>query len=118
MKKPPGKKWFAFSIFGLPWVVHIIPANHPSMRKGDLAGFCCTEQRLIGLSDSLSIEQLRTTFVHELQHVIEDHADVNYERAVCAEVSDRCTDMVARGWLYFMREHPKIVAMLRDEPTP
>lgn len=115
MKKLPGKEWFDFKLFGLKWRTRIIPHDHPALDKGATLAYCDYAHRIMGFSDSLTSEQLRTAFVHELQHAIEEHADVDYEQKHDAEVADRLTDQVARGWLYFIRECPEIIAFLRDE---
>jgi hypothetical protein len=112
-KKRPGKLWFKFKLFGLPWEARVIPAKHKALDNGDTFAFVMYDERWMGFSDILTLEQQRTSFAHELQHVIEEHADVNYEEAVCAEIADRCTDQVARGWLYVIRECPEILAFLQ-----
>ena len=114
-KKQPGKKWFPFKLFGLEWHTYIVPALHADLDKGATSAYCDYTRRIMAFSDALTNEQLRTAFVHELQHAIEEHADVDYEDAVSLEVADRLTDQVARGWLYFIRECPEIIAFLRDE---
>lgn len=115
--KLPGKAWFKFKLFGLQWQARVIPAKHKELNDEDGAcsAFCCFDRRLLGFSDALSNEQLRTAFVHELEHAIEEHADVNHEAAAPADVADRWTDQIARGWLYVIRECPEIIALLRDE---
>lgn len=115
MKKLPGKPWFEFKLFGLKWRARIVPALDKALDKGDTSAYCDYAPRVMAFSDALTNEQLRTAFVHELQHAIEEHADVDYEESVSADVSDRCTDQVARGWLYVVRECPEIIAFLRDE---
>ena len=115
MKRQPGKPWFQFKLFGLTWHTRIVPANHADLDKGATLAYCDYTKRLMVFSDALTNEQLRTAFVHELQHAIEEHADVDYEEKHDAEVADRLTDQVARGWLYFIRECPEVIAFLRDE---
>lgn len=110
-----GKAWFQFKLFGLNWQARIYPANSAALDKGASLAFCEYDRRLMGFSDALTNEQLRTAFIHELQHAIEEHADVDYEQEHSPEVADRLTDQVARGWLYVIRECPEIVAFLRDE---
>lgn len=114
-RKLPGKAWFDFKLFGLKWRARIIPADHVALDKGKTLAYCDFDHRVLGFSDKLTNEQLRTAFVHELQHAIEEHADVDYEQKHDADVADRLTDQVARGWLYFIRECPEIIAFLRDE---
>ncbi len=113
----PGKLWFKFKLFGLSWQARVIPAEHKELNDldGHSAAFCCFDRRLLGFSALLTNEQLRTAFVHELEHAIEEHADVDHEVAAPPDVADRRTDQIARGWLYVIRECPEIVAMLRDE---
>ena len=115
MKKLPGKPWFAFKLFGLKWSARIVPSGHEALDHGKTLAYCDYEQRVMAFSDALTNEQLRTAFAHELQHAIEEHADVDHEEAHSADVADRLTDQVARGWLYVIRECPEILALLRDE---
>ncbi len=115
MKRLPGKPWFEFKLFGLEWQARIAPAKGRALDKGKTTAYCEYDSRLMVFSDQLTNEQLRTAFVHELQHAIEEHADVDYEEKVAPDVADRLTDQVARGWLYFIRQCPEIVAFLRDE---
>lgn len=114
-RRTPGKLWFKFKIFGLMWQVRIFPAKSKYLEGGATLAFCEYDSRMLGFSDTLTNEQLRTAFVHELQHVIEEHADVDYEEVHSPDVADRLTDQVARGWLYVIRECPEIIAFLRDE---
>lgn len=111
--KRAGKLWLKFKLFGLEWNVRIAPARCAALDRGRTAGICYYEDRLILISDALSTEQKRTTLAHEIQHMIEDHADVSYEHAAPPEVADRCTDQVARGWLYLIRDCPEIVAIFQ-----
>lgn len=74
---------------------------------------CLYNERVIYLSLNQTHEQLRVTLAHELQHAIEDHADVDYEKGVPTEVHDRWSDQVARGWVYVMRHCPPIVEYLQ-----
>lgn len=115
MKRLPGKAWFDFKLFGLKWRTCVIPHDSAALDRGATLAFCDYTNRVMGFSDRLTNEQLRTAFVHELQHAIEEHADVDYEETHSPEVSDRLTDQVARGWLYVIRECPEIIAFLRDE---
>lgn len=110
-----GKPWFKFKLFGLKWEARIYPHNGPTLDKGATLAFCDYDTRQMGFSDQLTNEQLRTALVHEMQHVIEEHSDVDYEEVHSPDVADRLTDQVARGWLYVIRECPEIVAFLRDE---
>lgn len=115
-RKPrTGKPWFSFKLFGLKWDARIYPHSSKMLDKGATLAFCDYDTRQMGFSDMLTNEQLRTALVHEIQHVIEEHADVDYEEVHSPEVADRLTDQVARGWLYIIRECPEIVAFLRDE---
>ena len=113
--KPTGKPWFKFKLFGLQWEARIHPQKSKALDNGATLAFCSYDDRQMGFSDSLTNEQLRTALAHEMQHVIEEHSDVDYEQIHSAEVADRLTDQVARGWLYVIRECPEIVAFLRDE---
>jgi hypothetical protein len=114
-KRRPGKLWFKFTLFGLEWEARIAPAKSKVLDGGKTMACCLYNERVIYLADNLTLEQQRTTFAHELQHAIEDHADVEYEVAVSPDVADRCTDNVARGWIYVIRHCPQIVDFLRDE---
>jgi hypothetical protein len=113
--KKPGKLWFKFTLFGLPWEARIAPAKCKALDYGKTFAYCMFDARLIVLGDGLTQEQQRTTFAHELQHAIEEHADVDYETKVSDDVADRCTDQVARGWLYVIRHCPEIINFLRGE---
>jgi hypothetical protein len=115
MAKAVGKLWFKFTLFGLPWEARVAPEKSAILDKGATMAICFYNERKIYISDALTLEQQRTTFAHELQHAIEDHADVDYEMAVSPDVADRCTDNVARGWIYVIRHCPEIVNFLRDE---
>lgn len=115
MAKKPGKLWFKFTLFGLQWEARIAPAKSPALDHGKTMAYCEYDSRLIVLSDELTLEQQRTTFAHELQHAIEEHADVDYTEATSSDVADRCTDNVARAWVYVIRHCPEIVDFLRAE---
>lgn len=111
----PGRQWFKFTLFGLEWEARIAPAKCKALDNGKTFAYCEYDTRMIVLSDELTLEQQRTTFAHELQHAIEEHADVDYEDKKSPDVADRCTDQVARGWLYVLRHCPEIVDFLRGE---
>lgn len=114
-QRRPGKLWFRFKLFGLPWEARIAPAKHKCLDNGKTLAYVLGDERLMVFSAGLTQEQLRTAFAHELQHAIEEHADVDYTTKCDEDVADRCTDQVARGWLYVIRECPEIVAFLRDD---
>ena len=114
-RRAKGKPWFKFRLFGLPWEARIYPHDSKALDKGATLAWCDYTTRQMGFSDMLTNEQLRTALVHEIQHVIEEHADVDYEETHSPEVSDRLTDQVARGWLYLIRECPAIIDFLRDK---
>lgn len=116
-KKRPGKLWFKFTLFGLEWETRVASARQVKNREGDKCqAICYFGERWILFSDNLSPEQYRMTLAHEIQHAIEDHADVDYEEGTTVDVHDRWTDQVARGWVYLIRHCPDIVAFLRAEP--
>lgn len=115
MKRRTGKLWFKFNLFGLPWEARIAKEKSAVLDRGKSFAVCFYNDRVMYFSDKLSVEQQRTSFVHELQHAIEDHADVDYTVGVSEDVADRCTDQVARGWLYVVRHCPEIVAFLRAD---
>lgn len=114
-KRKPGKPWFKFTLFGLQWEARIAPAKSPALDRGRTFAYVEYDSRMIVLSDALTLEQQRTTFAHELQHAIEEQADVDYTEATSPDVADRCTDNVARGWVYVIRHCPEIVDFLRAE---
>lgn len=111
----PGKLWFRFKLFGLDWEVRILPHDHKLLKDGkhECQGMCFHNLRVIYISDKNTHEQCRMTLAHELQHAIEDHADVDYEKGVHVDVHDRWTDQVARGWVYIMRHCPEIIDCLK-----
>lgn len=113
--KRPGKLWMRFQLFGLDWEARIAPQTHPVLKDGEHESMavCFYNERLMVFADNLSQEQYRITLAHEIQHAIEDHADVDYEKGVRTEVHDRWTDQVARGWVYLMRHCPLIVEYLQ-----
>ncbi len=111
--RPVGKLWFKFMLFGLQWEARVAPANSAMMDKGKTMACVIYDERRIYLADNLTLEQQRVTFAHELQHAIEEHSDVDYEEKVSPDVADRCTDNVARGWVYVIRHCPAIVDFLR-----
>lgn len=116
MKKRPGRVWFKFYLFGLDWEARIAPAKVVKNREGHpCQAICYLDHRWILFSDDLSPEQFRMTLAHELQHAIEDHADVDYEEGTTEDVHDRWTDQVARGWVYVMRHCPQIVDFLQGK---
>lgn len=110
-----GQLWFGFYLFGLKWEVRLLPRGHKILKDGkqECVGLCCLNERLIYIAADQSNEQRRLTFAHELQHAIEDQADVDYEEGVSVEVHDRWTDQVARGWVYMMRHNPQIIEFLQ-----
>jgi hypothetical protein len=113
--KTAGKLWFRFYLFGLDWEARILPADHKLLKHGKhkCMATCFYNHRLMVFADDLSQEQYRVTFAHELQHAIEDHADVDYEEGVAEDVHDRWTDQVARGWVYVMRHCPHVIEYLQ-----
>ena len=115
MKRLPGKRWLDFDLFGLTWRARIVRADHSIIEKA--LAIVYFEERVMYFSDANSTEQLATALAHEIQHVIEEHADVDYEVACTADVSDRRTDSVSRGWLYLIRSCPEVVRILRGRPT-
>ena len=122
-KKLPGKLWFHFKLHGLEWMVRIVPDDHKALKDEDdgrsCMGLCFYNSRMIYVNQKMTHEQFRTTLAHEIQHAIEDAADVDYEKGAPEAVHDRWTDMVARGWLSLMRESPKVIEFLQarhDKP--
>lgn len=119
--KRPGRLWFKFRLYSLDWEVRILAAKHPALRYKDsrgvgyCMGLCFMNARWIALNDKMSHEQFRIALAHEIQHAIEDGADVDYEKGVAVDVHDRWTDVQARGWVYFMRDNPEVVKYLQGE---
>ena len=114
MKRRPGKLWFRFNLFGLDWETRIATQKQVKNREGHACqAICYLDQRWMLFSDDLSPEQFRMTLAHEIQHAIEDHADVDYEAGTTVDVHDRWTDQVARGWVYLLRHCPEIVEYLQ-----
>jgi hypothetical protein len=114
-RRKPGKLWFKFTLFGLAWEARIAPAKCKALDKGFTMAYCHYDERMIVVADDLTLEQQRTTFAHELQHAVEEHADVDYEVKVSDDVADRCTDNVARAWVYIIRHCPEIIEFLRGD---
>jgi hypothetical protein len=118
-RKKLGKPWLTFKLFGLQWKAYIVPQSHPELVSGDgdtiTQGICYFDRRVMFFTESLSDEQLATTLAHEIQHAIEEHADVDYSKAVPEDVADRMTDQVARGWLYVIRDCPELLAIFNRE---
>lgn len=117
MKKRPGSLLCRFPLFGLDWEARVLPHDHKLLMAGkhECQGICFYNERVIYLSDKCTQEQLRMTLAHEIQHAIEDHADVDYEKGVQIDVHDRWTDQVARGWVDLMRHCPEIIEYLRGK---
>lgn len=118
--KRPGKVLAHFLLFGHHWEARIIRHDHKFLKEGkhECQGVCIQSERVIYLSDKNSTEQCRITLAHEIQHAIEDHADVDYEKGVEVDVHDRWTDQVARGWVYVIRHCPAIIGYLRGVDAP
>lgn len=108
-----GKPWLEFELYGMKWCARIVPANHKIVDNGKTAAVVFFDDHVMYFSDNNSEEQLRTGLAHEIQHIIEEHADVDYEVECTPEVSDRRTDAVSRGWLYFIRSCPDIVSFFK-----
>jgi hypothetical protein len=115
-----GTLWFGFRLFGMDWQVRVANHTHKVLKDGkhECQGICFFNSRTIVLSQRQTHEQMRVTFAHELQHAIEESADVDYEKGVKTEVHDRWTDQVARGWVYMMRHHPEVIEFLQGKQWP
>ena len=113
--KRPGKLWFRFFLFGLDWEARVLQPSHRILKNGkhESMAVCFYNHRVMYFAANLTHEQFRTTLAHEIQHAIEDHAAVDYEKGVHVDVHDRWTDQVALGWLYVMRHNPLIVEFLQ-----
>jgi hypothetical protein len=114
-KRRPGRILLAFPLFGFDWQVRTVPTGHKIL-KGDGGppgvGICYLSEHVIYLSEANTDEQARTTLAHEIQHVIEDHADVDYTQPTDEPTADRMTDQVSRGWLMLIRTCPALLAWL------
>jgi hypothetical protein len=111
-----GRPWITFRLFGLNWEARIVPRKHKVLNNGGDHACLFYAERLMYFGDHLSDEQLATSLAHEVQHAIEEHADVDYEVAAPPEVADRLTDNVARGWLYVIRDVPELLAVFQRKP--
>lgn len=110
--RKPGKDWLVFSLFGHEWEARVVRATSKAL-DGAVA-ITYFDAHVMYFSDKCSPEQMRTGLAHEIQHVVEEQADVDYAVAVTNEdVADRMTDQVARGWLYVIRHCPEVVAVLQ-----
>jgi hypothetical protein len=114
-KRLPGKAWLAFKLFGLDWQARTYPRKHKELDFGAAHAFCDSGRRLMGFANTLSNEQAATALAHEVQHAIEEHADIDYEVATTSDVADRMTDQVSRGWLYIIRDCPELLAVFKQE---
>ena len=113
MARRYGKPWLDFMLFGLQWHARIAPRNSKVLDKGETAACVLHDERTMYFADTLSDEQLATALAHEVQHVIEEHADIEYEVATTPDVADRMTDQVSRGWLYIIRDCPVLVEVFK-----
>jgi hypothetical protein len=117
-KKHPGRLWFKFTLFGLAWEARLFS---PKKAAGDLKGLmgqCDPQERVVYVADDLSFEQARITLAHEIQHAIEDAADVDFSGPPPPpEIHDRWTDNMARGWVYIIRTCPELLKFLQGEPS-
>jgi hypothetical protein len=102
MARRSGKIWLEFVLYGLQWEARVAPAKSKVLDRGKTLACVLHDQRVMYFADTLSDEQLSTALAHEVQHVIEEHADVDYTSAT--DTGDRMTDQVARGWLYIIRD--------------
>ena len=108
-KRRSGKPWLDFMLFGLQWQARVAPRKSKILDNGEASACVLYAERTMYFSNTLSDEQLSTALAHEVQHVIEEHADVDYEVATSPDVADRMTDQVARGWLYIIRDCPVLM---------
>lgn len=114
-KRLPGKAWLRFKLHGLEWRARIAPRKSTILDKGETAACVLYEPRLMYFADTLSTEQMATALAHEVQHVLEEHADIDYETATTPDVADRMSDQVARGWLYIIRDCPELMAVFKGQ---
>ena len=108
-KRKVGTLWLDFVMYGLQWHAYIAPAKSKMLDRGNTLACVYHDERTMYFSDALSDEQLSTALAHEVQHVIEEHADVDYEHATDEATGDRMSDQVARGWLYIIRDCPVLM---------
>lgn len=104
MARRYGKVWLDFMLYGLQWQARIAPAKSKILDRGKTLACVLHDERVMYFADTLSDEQLSTALAHELQHAIEEHADVDYTTATDHDTADRMSDQVARGWLYVIRD--------------
>jgi len=109
-QRRPGKPLLKFPLFGFDWEVRTVGAG--SKVLDGAVGICYLSDHVIYLSEDNTDEQARTTLAHEIQHVIEDHADVDYTQPTDDPTADRMTDQVSRGWLMLIRTCPALLAWL------
>lgn len=109
-KRKYGKLLLRFPLYGFDWDVRSVPPTSKVLEGA--VGICYLSDHVIYLSESNTEEQARTTLAHEIQHVIEDHADVDYTKQTDDATADRMTDQVSRGWLMLVRTCPELLAWL------
>ena len=112
-KRKPGKLLLKFPLYGFDWEVRTAPAKHKILDGA--VGHCFLNDHVMYVSEDNTDEQARTTVAHEIQHIIEEHADVDYTKQTDEATGDRMTDIVSRGWLMLIRTCPDLLAWLRGE---
>lgn len=113
MARRYGSVWLDFMLFGLQWQARIVPAKSKALDRGKTLACMLHDERLMYFADSLSDEQLSTALAHEVQHAVEEHADVDYTTATDPDTADRMSDQVARGWLYIIRDCPVLLEVFQ-----
>lgn len=113
MARKIGTLWLEFVLYGLQWHAYVAPSKCKMLDKGRTLACVLHDERVMYFADSLSDEQLSTALAHEVQHVIEEHADVDYTQATDEDTGDRMSDQVARGWLYVIRDCPVLMEVFQ-----
>ena len=110
-RRRPGRVLLVFPLFGFDWQVRTVPDKHKILEGA--VGHCFLNEHVMYVSEDCTDEQARTTIAHEIQHIIEEAADVDYTKVTDEATADRMTDQVSRGWLMLIRTCPDLLAYLR-----
>jgi hypothetical protein len=117
--KRPGTRLFKFVLFGNEYDVRCCPAGHKKFdNEHDVYGMCYMEDREIYIRDvdTATLEQRQTALLHEIQHLIEDHYSIDFERAAEDNKSSEArTDHISLGWLYVIRGCPQVIDFVRQK---
>lgn len=114
-RKQKGKRLLRFELFGNRWTVRETGKNSGAMDP-DSWGECHFDARIVWLQDERSAtkEQRKTTLLHEVQHIIEEHFCLDFTRGGrSAKMADNYTDRISLGWLYVIRGCPEILTFVK-----